>query len=567
MAKQESPTVQEQAQEILLILDKEQMLLQALAGTDVEGKLKSVPPTPEHNNDFLRLNGSDNWLESFATNFFSQAKDPTKFSLLKLKERQLDDPLVRRAMADIEQGRITADVMKFLEKYQINPNTNPQKPQHMAQQENPQPTRVEDQQPPRYRFNEAMVDWKQVEAFGITREWLEQRGMYDPMMRGFKSATLVPITTDIAGTSSRYEARISFRQLDDGRIVLQTHPLRQAPDFTRPFLGHNFSEDDKINLTSKAGNMGRVVPLKTSNGWEDCFVSIDKLTNQIVAAKVEGAFIADEYSGYKLDDYQKQQLREGKAIAVEGLISKSGKEFNTTLQYNAERRGVEYLFPDNLRFEHGQELGKVKLTDKQVDDFNAGKAIFVEHMVRRDGELFSSYLKRDEVSGKIAYSRVNPDNPAEVYIPLELNGVKVTPEERQQLREGKALFLNNMTNARGEEFSSWVKIDMNSGYPMYAKTPDGFEEKREFKIPAEVFGVTLSATQRADLQDGKAVLIEGMKGNNGVIFSQWAKVNPAGNKLNYYNEHPDIKRDATSRNVAQTAKSDQGVARRKGQRL
>jgi hypothetical protein len=410
-----------------------------------------------------------------------------------------------------------------------------------------------------------MIDWRQVEAHGITRDMLVQRGMFDPMMRGYKSGDLVPITANVGGTDSRYQARVSFRQEDDGRVILQTHPLRQAPDFSRPFLGHNFSEDDKINL-AESGNMGRVVPLRTQNGYEDCFVSIDKMTNQLVSARVEGAYIANEYSGVTLSDHEKQQLREGKPVYIEGMTSKAGKEFNATLQYNADRRGVEYIFPQALKLEYGQELGKVPLTNKQVDDYNAGKAIFVEGMVSKKGEVFSSFIKRDDVSGRASYTRINPDNPADIYIPNEISGVKITPEERQQLREGKEIFLNNMTNNRGEDFSSYVKIDPGSGYPMYSKTPDGFDEKREFKIPQEVFGLTLSATQRADLQDGKAVLLEGMKGFDGKEFSQWAKVNSQGTKLNYFNENPDIKRDTTSRNVthAATAKQDRNEDRKKG---
>ena len=586
----------EQADEILLILDKEKLLVGAVAKTDIEGKLKTVPPTPDHNNDFLRLNGSDDWLESFATNFFAQAKDPTRFSLIKLKDGKLEDPLVKKALADIEQGKITPEVVKFLKKYEVNrrqaeshasslangrgakeeTSGNPDsiksidnlKQEKMAKQENTNaPANVDEMQPPRYRFNEAMIDWNQVNAFGISREQLEQRGLYDQLMRGYKSNDLVPITASIGGTDQRYQARISFRQKDDGRVILQTHPLKQAPDLHKPFMGHNFSEDDKVNLT-QSGNMGRVVPLKTRDeGFKDSFISVDKKTNQIVAVRVDKAFIADEYSGVKLSDHEKADLREGKAVYIEGMTSKAGKEFNATLQYNADRRGVEYIFPNNLKLEYGQELGTVKLSNKQVDDFNTGKAIFVEDMVRKsDGELFSSFIKRDDMSGKMAYSRVNPDNPQEVYIPKEINGVKVTPDEREQLREGKPIYLNNMTSQRGEDFSSYVKLDLNTGYPMYSKTEDGFEQRREFKLPQEVFGVTLSVKQRADLQDGKAVLIEGMKGFGGQEFSQWAKVNQAGNKLNYFNENPDIKKDATSRNVTQAAaiKKDKSEDKKKG---
>ena len=42
---------------------------------------------------------------------------------------------------------------------------------------------------------------------------------------------------------------------------------------------------------------------------------------------------------------------------------------------------------------------------------NAGKAIFVEDMQRKDGELFSSYVKLDEATGRPNYTRYNPDSP------------------------------------------------------------------------------------------------------------------------------------------------------------
>ena len=37
-----------------------------------------------------------------------------------------------------------------------------------------------------------------------------------------------------------------------------------------------------------------------------------------------------------------------------------------------------------------QSLGGVELTKQQIEDLNLGKAIFVEGMARKDGEIFSS---------------------------------------------------------------------------------------------------------------------------------------------------------------------------------
>ena len=63
----------------------------------------------------------------------------------------------------------------------------------------------------------------------------------------------------------------------------------------------------------------------------------------------------------------------------------------------------------------------------------------------------------------------------------------------------------------------------------------------------------LTRKQRSDLQDGKAVLVEGLKGYDGKTFSQYVKANFNQGKLDYYNENPDRKRDASQRNVVANA--------------
>lgn len=215
----------------------------------------------------------------------------------------------------------------------------------------------------------------------------------------------------------------------------------------------------------------------------------------------------------KLTEREINDLREGKKVFIEGMISNRGKEFDAHIQVNAERRGIEYIFENDKLFNR-QSLGGVELTQKQIEDLNAGKAIFVEGMERKDGEVFSSYVKLDETTGRPSYTRYNPDSPEgarEIYIPNEIGGVKVTPEEQQQLREGKVIFLNDMVNRKGEEFSSFIKADLETGRLSYSRTPDGFEQRAEFKIPAKVWDVELNRKQRADLQSGKAVLVEGIK--------------------------------------------------------
>ena len=549
----------EQMSDIVFILDKMELILQAVSKIGKDGKYSTVPADKEHSNSFLKIDRYANMFENFVKNFWSQLKDPTRFGILSVKADTLDSPEVKQAIEDLAAGKQTKAVEDFLKKYEIvprdkeNQSINNQNQEEMAKKNETQQqaTQGDGTQQPKYRYNESMINWEELKNFGLSREYLMERGLLDQMLRGYKTNQVVPISMNFGSAVLRTDARLSFQQSVGGPIVLGIHGIRQKPELERPYFGHIFSEEDKKNLL-ETGNMGRVVELKGRNGeYIPSFISIDKLTNEVVAMRAENAYIPQEIKGVKLTDQEINDLREGKKVFIEGMISNNGKEFDAHIQVNAERRGIEYIFENDKLFNR-QSLGGVELTKQQIEDLNAGKAIFVEGMERKDGELFSSYVKLDETTGRPSYTRYNPDSPEgarEIYIPNEIGGVKITAEEQQQLREGKVIFLNDMVNRKGEEFSSFIKADLETGRLSYSRTPDGFEQRAEFKIPEKVWDVKLTRNQRADLQSGKAVLVEGIKGYDGKTISQYVKANFNQGRLDFYNENPDRRRDASQRNV------------------
>ena len=564
----------EQMSDIVFILDKMELILQAVSKIGKDGKYSTVPADKEHSNSFLKIDRYANMFENFVKNFWSQLKDPTRFGILSVKADTLDSPEVKQAIEDLAAGKQTKAVEDFLKKYEIvprdkeNQSINNQNQEEMAKKNETQQqaTQGDGTQQPKYRYNESMINWEELKNFGLSREYLMERGLLDQMLRGYKTNQVVPISMNFGSAVLRTDARLSFQQSVGGPIVLGIHGIRQKPELERPYFGHIFFEEDKKNLL-ETGNMGRVVELKGRNGeYIPSFISIDKLTNEVVAMRAENAYIPQEIKGVKLTDQEINDLREGKKVFIEGMISNNGKEFDAHIQVNAERRGIEYIFENDKLFNR-QSLGGVELTKQQIEDLNAGKAIFVEGMERKDGELFSSYVKLDEATGRPSYTRYNPDSPEgarEIYIPNEIGGVKITAEEQQQLREGKVIFLNDMVNRKGEEFSSFIKADLETGRLSYSRTPDGFEQRAEFKIPEKVWDVKLTRNQRADLQSGKAVLVEGIKGYDGKTISQYVKANFNQGRLDFYNENPDRKRDASQRNVVANAqKQGQEQAGRK----
>lgn len=549
-----------QMSDIVLVLDKMELLIQAVSEINKNGKYSTVPADKEHQNSFLKIDRYATFFENFLKNFWSQLKDPTHFGLFTMKEEEFDKPEVKQAIEDLAEGKKTKAVEEFLKKYEITPKNqteqsiNNQNSEEMAKKNQTQQPVVEandQQQNNQYRYNESMINWDQLKNFGLSREYLQERGLLDSMLKGYKTNQLVPINLNFGSAVLRTDARLSLQQSNTGEVVLAIHGIRKQPELERPYFGHIFSEEDKKNLL-ETGNMGRVVELKGRNGeYIPSFISLDKMTNEVVAMRAENVYIPNEVKGVQLTDQEKNDLREGKKVYIEGMTAKSGNEFNAHIQVSAERRGIDFIF-ENDRIFNRTALGGVELTKQQIEDLNAGKAIFVEDMQRKDGELFSSYVKLDEATGRPNYTRYNPDSPEgarEIYIPKEIGGVKLTAEEQKDLREGRAIFLNDMVNNRGEEFSSFIKADLETGRLMYSRTPDGFEERAKFEIPKEIFGAKLSGQQRADLQSGKSVLVEGMKGFDGKSISQYVKLNSNQNKLDFYNENPDRNRNASQRNV------------------
>jgi hypothetical protein len=469
------------------------------------------------------------------SNYF-QGKDPTQFQLFRAPLADVRDvaPYIR----ELFKEKQSKELQDFVRQYEVKPvsqvseqkisNNNSNNSNNNLKEQKMETVQTQSAQTDnasKYRYNEAMINWDQLKNFGLSRENLEKQGLLDGMLKGYKTNKLVPIQCNFGSATLKTDARLSFQQSPEGQVVLVMHGMRKEPELNKPYFGHIFSDEDKKNL-KETGNMGRQAMITFPGSGEKIpyLISIDKLTNEVVGIAASRAYIPDEISSVKLTDYEKSELREGKAIFVEGMVGKTGKAFDAHLQLNAEKRGLEYIFPNDGQFNR-ESIGGVELTKKQLEDLTAGKAIFLEDMKKKDGESFSAFVKMNE-TGNLSYTRYNPDSPEgnrEIYIPKEICGVRLTPEDKDELRAGKPVFLYDMVNRKGENFNSWVKIDKETGKISYSKTQDGFDEKPAYKIPAEVWGVTLKSTERAQLQDGKAVYIADMTGFNGKQFSSWVR--------------------------------------------
>ncbi|MCS3157277.1 DUF3945 domain-containing protein [Phocaeicola dorei] len=234
-----------------------------------------------------------------------------------------------------------------------------------------------------------MVNWEELEKVGISKASLEQQGLLDSMLKGYKTNKLVPLTIHLSGLlTAKLDARLSLIPQQDGQVGLAIHGIRKEPQLERPYFGFNFSEEDKKNLR-ETGNMGRAVELNLRGSeYTPCLISIDKNTNELVAVRQEHVYIPQEVSGVRLTDEEIRLLKEGQPVKVEGMTSKTGKEFDATLQYSAERRGAGVHLPEEPGIQREIHRGRTALThpdkDAQRGTYHPGRG----HEVQEQGRGF-----------------------------------------------------------------------------------------------------------------------------------------------------------------------------------
>ncbi len=72
-----------------------------------------------------------------------------------------------------------------------------------------------------------MINWEELKKFGLSREYLQERGLLDQMLKGYKTNQVVPISMNFGSAVLRTDARLSFQQ-SCRRTDCPRHPRNPA---------------------------------------------------------------------------------------------------------------------------------------------------------------------------------------------------------------------------------------------------------------------------------------------------------------------------------------------------
>ncbi|MES5134710.1 DUF4099 domain-containing protein [Prevotella amnii] len=376
--------------------------ISVVSGIDDKGNLKTTEAIAANQAAFLKFNNKDGLLKNFMSNFLRQFNDPSRFGLYKVLAN------------NVEQG---VDNLRTM----LQSREKPESKQQLTEIG----VSFDDYLPKKKNttvIDELKIDWKQLDNLGLTRERLEQSGELEKMLSWQKS-NLVTIAVPIGDTTIYTEARLAFRTDDSGNVGLAIHPLRKEPQLDFPYMGYKFSPEEKEQLLA-TGNLGKTIEVTPKNGNPfSAYVSIDPQTNEIVALRADRVAIPKEIKGVTLSDAQYKDLVEGKAVKVEGMTAKSGKSFDATLQVNAEKKGIEFIFDGKQglkeRQQHTQQQGAphklcgLELSEKQREALDSGRTLYLKNMVDKQGQSFNAYVRMDKEQNRPRFYKWNPDKKQE----------------------------------------------------------------------------------------------------------------------------------------------------------
>ncbi|UIR57857.1 DUF3945 domain-containing protein [Sphingobacterium sp. SRCM116780] len=391
---EKAAVVLEPLSDILLVLDKIKNRIEAVKGVDKDGNLETVAPQKKNEIDFMRVDKNGDVFSNFFSNFWRKLNNPSGYKFLKISNIDMES-VAKKLQTAIDHP--TPEGNKLLDALEVKHN-NTLKKENMETKQEVNQEQAKNDNKPEYRYNANEIDWDTAHKFGLNKELLEKNGQLEKLLKGYKSDTIFRIEGNFDGVVLKGDARLSLRQ-SDNKIVILTHGIRHKAPLDTPFYGHTFSKEDKENLL-KTGNMGRVGEL---TNYQDgtkvkVLISLDKYTKEPVSYPLEWIKINDKFGGVKLNKEQKQDLMEGKAVLVEGITNKTtGELFSQMLQFSADDRKL--VFAGNREaLNNEQQVSREiptdfrerQLTEKEQGLLKEGKAVYLEDLVNRDGNKLYS---------------------------------------------------------------------------------------------------------------------------------------------------------------------------------
>ena len=500
-------------EDVLVVRDEKTGEISVVAGLDARGYPKRAQAKAEHSQEFLRFDRHGDAIDNFMRNFYRQCKEPTRFgfyrvaadtveALLPVIKDLLKDPVANAdllaphkvdtsAYQQAEEQQTTEEAKKEnaeteteeqqaaeevkrenTEENNVEQKTDEKMEEMKQKNQEQQPQAAETQtaqgqQPAQEGQAQAKpekpnliadsdVDWKELEQFGVKRENLSEKDMKALMNYG--KTRLVTVEPVLGGERYELQARLSLQKAEDGKLKLTPHFVRHEPRLDVPYNGYTFTDEDKQAL-KQTGNLGKLVNVADTKTGEMrlAYVSIDRLTNEIVDVPTNKVRIPNRIGLTELSKAEQEILRAGLALPKEVTL-KGGRKFEAMLQVNADKRDVEFV-PEHLWQGQSQRRGNGQ--EKKQKSPEAPDATGQQQ--KEDGNQENGQRRNR--------SWTNEDGSIR---PIgKWKDDKFTEQQKADYVAGKVVVLANAKDDKGQPCTKYLKFDREKGRPLtYSENPD-----------------------------------------------------------------------------------------------
>ncbi len=477
-------------EEVLIARNNETGEVGAVTGLKEDGTPKMTDVKSAKLSDLVRFQKGQNPIEAFLSNFVRQCQNPTTFGFFRVPADRYDtvgtviSDLAKDPGANAEMLKNNKIELPTAERKVEQPQQVATPTEQPAQAAVTDDAQTNDKEVKHSAIDESKIDWASLkEKWGIDRDALEKSGDLKEMLYNRKSK-LVTVTPTFAGEKFPIDARLSFRTDPDGNVKVVPHFIHREPKLDQKFEGYEFSKEEK-DVLRETGNLGKVVELTDKNGNKvPSYVSIDRLTNEVVSIPVKDVFIRDTIGQTKLTIAEVMQLKEGKALPPKDISDKNGKTYNVVLQVSADRKGVEFVPSSARRQEqtekHQQSTGQqqtswltrdgkirpitkwagVPMTPQQQADYVAGKVVEMTNMIDKKGQPCTVYLQFNPQKQRPTTSLNDPR-------------VKVANESKTQKAVNNDGLTNEATKHVAEPLQKYQTEPKNEAQQQQQRKPKG----------------------------------------------------------------------------------------------
>ena len=500
-------------EDVLVVRDEKTGEISVVAGLDARGYPKRAQAKAEHSQEFLRFDRHGDAIDNFMRNFYRQCKEPTRFgfyrvaadtveALLPVIKDLLKDPVANadllaphkvdtsayqqaeeqqaaeeakreNAETESEEQQAEEEVKKEnTEENNVEQKTDEKMEEMKQKNQEQQPQAAETQtaqgqQPAQEGQAQAKpekpnliadsdVDWKELEQFGVKRENLSEKDMKALMNYG--KTRLVTVEPVLGGERYELQARLSLQKAEDGKLKLTPHFVRHEPRLDVPYNGYTFTDEDKQAL-KQTGNLGKLVNVADTKTGEMrlAYVSIDRLTNEIVDVPTNKVRIPNRIGLTELSKAEQEILRAGLALPKEVTL-KGGRKFEAVLQVSAEKRDVEFV-PEYLWQGQSQRRGNGQEKKQQSPEAPDAPG----QQQKEDGSQENGQRRNR--------SWTNEDGSIR---PIgKWKDDKFTEQQKADYVAGKVVVLANAKDDQGQPCTKYLKFDREKGRPLtYSENPD-----------------------------------------------------------------------------------------------